>query len=104
MDTFHSNRQRVTHTKRVSEAQLGTPNKYHVPQSGLFKEMTPVPPNQANLNGADLSNADLSNAKRWTEKQLTAAEFLDDATMPNGQKYEDWLKSRGANRENSGPS
>jgi hypothetical protein len=48
----------------------------------------------ANLSGANLRDANLNNASRWTEKQLTAAESLEGATMPNGQKYEDWLKDR----------
>ena len=60
----------------------------------------------ADLSGADLSGADLRQAKEWTEDQLTAA-HLQDATMPNGQKYEDWLKDkegRGEDGENSGSS
>jgi hypothetical protein len=31
-----------------------------------------------------------------TDEQIAAAESLDDATMPNGQKYEEWLKSKGS--------
>jgi hypothetical protein len=49
----------------------------------------------ANLSDAYLSHADLREARRWTEEQLRAASSLEGATMPNGQKYEDWLKSRG---------
>ena len=45
------------------------------------------------LAGADLSGADLTNA-RVTEEQLREAESLEGATMPNGQKYEDWLKDK----------
>lgn len=45
------------------------------------------------LDGARLNGADLTNA-RVTEEQLTEAESLEGATMPNGQKYEDWLKDR----------
>jgi uncharacterized protein YjbI with pentapeptide repeats len=66
---------------------------------------------RANLIGADLSgailtgvnfrNANLSEAQ-VTEEQLGQASSLEGATMPNGQKYEDWLKSRG--EENSGSS
>jgi uncharacterized protein YjbI with pentapeptide repeats len=58
------------------------------------------------LDGADLGGADLTNA-RVTEEQLREAESLEGATMPNGQKYEDWLKDkegRGEAGENSGPS
>ena len=53
----------------------------------------------ANLIGADLSDAvlgraHLSNARGVTEEQLTEAKSLQGAIMPNGQKYEDWLKRR----------
>jgi uncharacterized protein YjbI with pentapeptide repeats len=46
----------------------------------------------ANLSSADLTDANLSGAKGWTTEQLTAARSLEGAIMPNGQKYEDWLK------------
>jgi uncharacterized protein YjbI with pentapeptide repeats len=83
---------------------------------------------KANLSGADLSMADLSGVNfsktflsRWgnwrganlsdaqgvTDNQLAdAVRFLEGATMPNGQKYEEWLKSngRGEDGENSGPT
>jgi uncharacterized protein YjbI with pentapeptide repeats len=58
----------------------------------------------ANLTDAVLRGANLSNAK-VTSEQLAEAKSLEGATMPNGQKYEDWLKDkegrRGA-RENGG--
>jgi uncharacterized protein YjbI with pentapeptide repeats len=70
----------------------------------------------ANLSGADLSNADLIRANLRNAKLSNAylggaegikneeleqqAKSLEGATMPNGQKYEEWLKSRG--QENSG--
>jgi uncharacterized protein YjbI with pentapeptide repeats len=54
----------------------------------------------ADLSSADLNNADLTDAKRWTREQLTAARSLEGTTMPNGQKYEDWLKDKG--RESDG--
>lgn len=59
------------------------------------------------LHDADLREADLSGAFGWTEEQLTEAKSLEGATMPYGQKYEEWLKDkagRGENGENSGPS
>jgi uncharacterized protein YjbI with pentapeptide repeats len=70
----------------------------------------------ADLSGADLSAADLRRADlrdavlidanlsgaRVSKEQLDQAYSLEGATMPNGQKYEDWLKSRGKDRENSG--
>jgi uncharacterized protein YjbI with pentapeptide repeats len=46
---------------------------------------------EADLFRADLSEADLSGARGWTDDQV---ESLEGATMPNGQKYEDWIKSR----------
>src|SRR5215216_2967918 len=55
----------------------------------------------ANLSGAFLRDANLfaanlSSAEGITNEQLDAqAESLEGATMPNGQKYEDWLKSKG---------
>jgi uncharacterized protein YjbI with pentapeptide repeats len=59
----------------------------------------------ANLKGAELTGAGLNGAE-VTEKQLEEAKSLQGATMPNGQKYEDWLKSRenrGEDEENGGP-
>jgi uncharacterized protein YjbI with pentapeptide repeats len=58
------------------------------------------------LRGADLSGVDLSGAERWTEEQLKTAASLEGATMPNGQKYEDWLKSKGRKEDgkSDGPS
>jgi hypothetical protein len=61
----------------------------------------------ANLSNANLSGAILSEAQGWTEDQLREASSLEEATMPNGQKYEDWLKDREGHKEdveNSGPS
>jgi uncharacterized protein YjbI with pentapeptide repeats len=60
----------------------------------------------ANLTNADLTNANLrdaylSEATGWTMEQLTAARSLEGATMPNGQKYEEWLKSRGKEKGGS---
>jgi uncharacterized protein YjbI with pentapeptide repeats len=50
------------------------------------------------LEGADLGGADLTKA-RVTEEQLREAESLEGATMPNGQKYEDWLADEGSRGE-----
>ena len=50
------------------------------------------------LDGADLGGADLTNA-RVTEEQLREAESLEGATMPDGQKYEDWLEDKQSGRE-----
>jgi uncharacterized protein YjbI with pentapeptide repeats len=55
----------------------------------------------AYLNAADLSYANLSGAQSITSEELEQqAASLKGATMPNGQKYEDWLKSK--NREEGG--
>ena len=51
----------------------------------------------ANLTDADLTGAILSNAK-VTSEQLAEAKSLEGATMPNGQKYEEWLKDREGHR------
>jgi uncharacterized protein YjbI with pentapeptide repeats len=49
----------------------------------------------ADLNDAILRDADLSGAKGITNEELKQqATTLEGATMPNGQKYEDWLKDR----------
>jgi uncharacterized protein YjbI with pentapeptide repeats len=53
-----------------------------------------------NLKGANLSSAYLSGTNlkgaNVTDEQLAECESLEGATMPNGQKYEDWLKSKKA--------
>jgi len=61
----------------------------------------------ANLSRADLTNANLNGAVGVSNEELEQqAKSLEGATMPNGQKYEDWLKSkgRGEDGENSGTS
>jgi uncharacterized protein YjbI with pentapeptide repeats len=57
------------------------------------------------LTDADLAGAILAGAS-VTKERLAQAKSLKGATMPNGQKYEDWLKSKGRREdgENSGPS
>ena len=66
------------------------------------------------LSGADLSQTDFSNAdlrgaeltgcmgitNEELEKQTSS---LKGATMPNGQKYEDWLKDKEGGGEDGGP-
>jgi hypothetical protein len=55
--------------------------------------------------GGSSDGADLTNA-RVSEEQLREAESLEGATMPDSQKYEDWLKSKGSREdgENAGAS
>jgi uncharacterized protein YjbI with pentapeptide repeats len=49
----------------------------------------------ADLEGANLSYAHLENARGISEEQLhEQCKLLEGATMPNGQKYEDWIKDR----------
>ena len=49
----------------------------------------------ANLSGADLRGADLRDVQGVTNEKLEQqARFLKDATMPDGQKYEEWRKDR----------
>jgi len=59
------------------------------------------------LRGARLDGADLSGAEVYNRKQLAEAASLEGATMPDGRKYEDWLKDREDRKEdaeNGGPS
>jgi uncharacterized protein YjbI with pentapeptide repeats len=61
-----------------------------------FADLSGADLSGANLNGANLNGAYLSGAQGVTNEQLDKqAASLKRATMPNGQKYEDWLKSRG---------
>jgi uncharacterized protein YjbI with pentapeptide repeats len=54
----------------------------------------------ANLNSANLTYASLAYAKGITNEELEQqAKSLERATMPNGQKYEDWLKDKKAREE-----
>jgi uncharacterized protein YjbI with pentapeptide repeats len=54
----------------------------------------------ASLSGADLNFANLSGATGVTNEELEAqTQSLEGATMPDGQKYEDWLKSKGSGEE-----
>src|SRR5215211_4392325 len=67
----------------------------------------------ANLSGADLGKADLHEALASgtnlrgadgiTNEELDQqAASLEGATMPNAQKYEDWLKSKDSENKKSG--
>lgn len=52
---------------------------------------------EASLRGANLRGADLSNAVLFNTD-------LTGATMPDGQKYEDWLKDGEGRKDDSSPS
>jgi uncharacterized protein YjbI with pentapeptide repeats len=62
----------------------------------------------ANLANTNLTEADLTEAMAViNEEQHQQAASLEGATMPNGQKYEDWLKDKegqGEDGENRGTS
>jgi len=52
------------------------------------------------LHGVNLSGADLKGAKGIPIEKLEQQAFsLKGATMPNGQKYEEWLKTKAARGE-----
>jgi uncharacterized protein YjbI with pentapeptide repeats len=56
----------------------------------------------ADLSGAYLAGANLSGATGITYEELERqAASLEGATMPNGQKYEDWLKDREGRKEDA---
>jgi hypothetical protein len=63
----------------------------------------------ADLTGVYLTGANLRGATGVTDQELEQqAASLKGAIMPNGQKYEDWLKTKertgGEDGENTGPS
>jgi hypothetical protein len=53
---------------------------------------------EAILQKAILLEADLRGAK-VTKRQLANTQSLQGATMPDGQKYEDWLKDKEGSRK-----
>jgi hypothetical protein len=59
----------------------------------LEEDRTSLDLREADLQGASLQGADLREAK-VTDEQLAHASSLKGATMPDGQKYEDWIKDK----------
>jgi uncharacterized protein YjbI with pentapeptide repeats len=60
---------------------------------------------EADLVEADLSYANLDGAIGITNEDLQQrAQSLEGATMPNGQKYEKWLKDKEGRKEDTSPS
>jgi len=58
---------------------------------------------QANFDGANLERANLRESKYISPKQLEQSDAsLTEATMPNGQKYEEWVKAERAARGTEG--
>jgi uncharacterized protein YjbI with pentapeptide repeats len=54
----------------------------------------------AYLEEAYLAGANLTGATGSTNEELAQhASSLEEATMPNGQKYEEWLESKGSREE-----
>jgi len=79
---------------RLFKADLSGANLRGANASGACLE-------SADLAETDLTATNLSDAQHITSEELVQqASILAGATMPNGQKYEEWLKSRG--EENSG--
>jgi hypothetical protein len=81
----------------LSSANLSEANLSHADLSGAYlgdADLSVAYLYKADLSDANLRGADLNRAFGWTEKQLRAANSLEGATMPNGQKYEDWLNSK----------
>jgi uncharacterized protein YjbI with pentapeptide repeats len=86
----------------LTEANLSGAN---LTEAVLSSTPPNIPPITTILTDADLSGADLTHARGVTGEDLEQqAKSLEGATKPNGQKYEDWLKSRGEDGNNSGPS
>jgi hypothetical protein len=85
----------------MSGADLSEANLSYADLSGADLTEADLPHaslSAANLRGAEVSQADLSYAdllyaQNWTDGQLGEA-YLEGATMPNGQKYGDWLKDK----------
>jgi len=58
---------------------------------------------RADLKGANLKNANLRDAKMDEDDindMVREAKTLEGTTMPNGQKYEDWIKDREHRKQN----
>jgi uncharacterized protein YjbI with pentapeptide repeats len=96
----------------LSDASLSGANLFHAILKDADLEGADL--EGAELGGADLSRTNLSGAyegfnsdgsKRLVDNERLEerAKSLEGATMPDGQKYEDWLKSKGSG-ENASPS
>jgi uncharacterized protein YjbI with pentapeptide repeats len=89
------------HFANLRDADLISANLYHADLSDA--DLRGANLYHADLRGANLRNADLSDAKNLSDAKMEPADvrgmtqqaaILKGATMPNGQKYEDWLKDR----------
>jgi uncharacterized protein YjbI with pentapeptide repeats len=57
-----------------------------------FADLSFVDLTRANLRETELLGANLEDAQGVTDEQLAQVQDLNGATMPNGQKYEEWRK------------
>jgi hypothetical protein len=86
----------------LSQADLSRASLYEADLSAA--DLNGADLNEADLRGANLSGADLRGANLRGAQGVTTEEleqeleqqplFLEGATMPDGQKYDDWLKSK----------
>ena len=100
--TITNLRHAVLDHAHLDGARLGGADLFHADlQEAVLTKSSLLQANlkEANLRGtvlagANLDGANLKGAKGVTPKQLTECRSLGGATMPNGQNYKDWLKSR----------
>jgi hypothetical protein len=90
----------------LSNARLRKANLSNADLSGAYlqgADLSEAYLPEADLSGAELQGADLHGAELWeanlqgathTAEQLADPRSLRGATMPNGQKYEDWRKDQ----------
>jgi hypothetical protein len=95
----------------------GNPSGLNLESADLsYADLKELELSEASLSGANLSNADLRGAERseanllganfevakvtkeQIKGQIAAAQSLNGATMPDGQTYEKWLKSKEGRR------
>jgi uncharacterized protein YjbI with pentapeptide repeats len=85
-------REAILYRAILREADLGWANLSGTDLGGAYLS-------RADLSRAVLRGADLSAALELTYMQIAAAYSLEGATMPDGQKYEDWLKDKEGREE-----
>lgn len=82
----------------VRESNLSGASLFKADLRGAYLIGTDL--SDASLHEANLSGANLSKSTGITNEELEQqAKLLGGATMPNGQKYEDWLKDKEGPRE-----
>jgi hypothetical protein len=82
----------------LSEAKLGGANMDGANLRGAIlvdADLRNTDLRNAELHGANLRNADLNGAEHISNQELyQQAGTLEGSTMPDGQKYEEWIKSK----------